>query len=73
MTKSLGHAQVPVAPPFVFLVYLMAALILNVLLPVPVPWPATAWLVGAVALVGGLLLGGFAASRMRKDHTPLDP
>jgi protein-S-isoprenylcysteine O-methyltransferase Ste14 len=65
--------RVRVMPP----VYLLAAIVvmaaLDWLVPgsgsLPVPWR---WL-GLVPLIGGLLLGGLAASRFRKHQTTIKP
>ena len=69
MTGHPHHAKVRFPPPLVFLGYLVAALVLNWFLPIPAPWPVQARLLGGVLIVGGLLLGGFAVSRMQ--HAPL--
>lgn len=73
MTDASGHAQVPVPPPLVFLAYLIAALGLHLLMPLPAPWPTATGIVGAVLLLGGFWLAGSGVSRMLRSHTSPDP
>jgi len=73
MTGHTHHAKVRFPPPLVFLGNLVAALVLNWFLPIPAPWPVQARLLGGVLIVGGLLLGGFAVSRMHAARTSPDP
>jgi protein-S-isoprenylcysteine O-methyltransferase Ste14 len=60
-------------PPLYLLAAIVAMAALDWLLPgggsLPMPWR---WL-GLVPLIGGLLLGGLAASRFRKHQTTIKP
>jgi len=71
--QNIDHAQVMVPPPFVFLGYLIGALILNWIIPFPAPWTLVLRVVGGLMVIAGFLLAGWAISQMRKAHTPLDP
>lgn len=71
--QNMDHAQVMVAPPLVFLGYLIGALILNWVVPFPTPWTFLLRIVGGLAVVAGFLFGGSAFSQMRKAHTSPDP
>ncbi len=73
MTEKMDHPQVMVAPPLVFLAYLLGALAMNWVLPLPTPWTPTLRIVGAVVLFLGLVLGGSAISQMRRADTSPDP
>jgi protein-S-isoprenylcysteine O-methyltransferase Ste14 len=65
--------RVRVMPPVYLLVAIVVMAALDWLLPgggaLPVPWR---WL-GLVPLIGGLLLGGLAASGFRKHQTTIKP
>jgi len=71
--QNLDHAQVMVAPPLVFLGYLIGALILNWVIPFPAPWTFILRVVGGLIVIAGFLLAGSAISQMRKVHTSPDP
>jgi len=74
MTKqNTDHARVMVAPPLVFLGYLIGALILNWVVPFPTPWTFLLRIVGGVIVIAGFLLAGSAFSQMIKTHTSPDP
>ena len=62
-----------VAPPLVFLGYLIGALIVNWIVPLTGPWIFALRVVGAVMVIVGFLLTGSAVSQMRKAHTSPDP
>lgn len=71
--RNMDHAQVMVAPPLVFLSYLIGALIVNWLIPFPTPWTFILRIVGGLMVIAGFLLAGSAISQMRKVHTSPDP
>jgi protein-S-isoprenylcysteine O-methyltransferase Ste14 len=73
MPGEFDHVRLPVAPPAVFFAYLICALLINLVLPLATPAPLATRMVGALCLAGGLLLGLYAVSRMRRAHTPVDP
>ena len=73
MTEKMDHPQVMVAPPLVFLGYLVGALLMNWALPIPAPATLTLRIVGGIAVAAGLVLGGSAFSQMVKAHTSPDP
>ncbi|HEY9151381.1 MAG TPA: isoprenylcysteine carboxylmethyltransferase family protein [Anaerolineales bacterium] len=71
--QNLEHAQVLVPPPFVFLGYLIGALILNWIIPFPTPWMFILRVVGGLIVIAGIILVGSAFSQMMKVHTSPDP
>ena len=71
--QNLDHAQVRVAPPMVFLGYLIGALILNWAVPFTEPWISALRIMGGMIVVAGFLLAGLAVSQMMKLHTSPDP
>lgn len=73
MDADVDHARVMVAPPLVFLGYLVGALLLNWAVPIHAPGGAILEAAGGAAVATGLLLGGFAVSRMLQARTSLDP
>jgi len=73
MRRDADHARIPVPPPFVFLAFAIAALVLNWGLPFSEPWLTTLRPAGGAAIVGGLLLGGSAVLTMRQAGTSPDP
>ena len=67
------HPQVTVAPPLLFLGILIAAIALNLLVPLPVPWHTAMRSAGMFLLIGGFLLAAWAFLRMVKAGTSPDP
>ncbi len=72
MVSNTDHARVALPPPFLFLGYLVGALVLNWLVPFRLPWEIPLRILGAVLLIGGLLLGFSAIREMRRMHTTPD-
>ncbi len=72
MSDTADHVQLPLPPPFIFLGYLVSALILERVVPFPTPWGLPLRIVGALALVAGLALAASAIAEMRKAHTTPD-
>lgn len=72
MNENMDHASVMVPPPLVFLGYLISALILNWVVPFPIPWLFIARVIGGLAVVTGILLAGSAISYMMRIHTTPD-
>ena len=60
-------------PPILGLIHLLAAFLLGWILPLPLPAPAWLALLGAVIVVAGLVLGGWAINLFRRAQTTLDP
>jgi protein-S-isoprenylcysteine O-methyltransferase Ste14 len=73
MEKDTNHARIMFPPPMLFLGFLIGALVLNWLFPLPEPWTTILRIAGGAAVVSGLLLGGAAISRMRRAHTSPGP
>ena len=73
MNKPAHHPRVPVPPPLVFLAFLLTSLLLNLWVPLQVPWPPLTRAVGAMALAAGLLLAGLSVTLMRRAGTSPDP
>jgi len=73
MAETVDHVQLPLEPPFIFLGYLLSALILQWVVPFPTPWGLWLRIAGGVLLIVGFLLAGSAISEMRKAHTTPDP
>lgn len=67
------HAQIPVPPPLVYLGYLIGALVLSWIRPLPLPWTDVFRVIGGLALAAGLWLGFAAITQMRKAHTSPEP
>jgi protein-S-isoprenylcysteine O-methyltransferase Ste14 len=72
MSEITDHPRVMVPPPFVFLGYLVGALILNWIVPIPAPWTSLLRVIGGLAVLTGILLVSLAISRMIKAHTTPD-
>lgn len=73
MEKELEHAQIRFPPPMLFLGFLIGALVLNWLFPLPEPWTTILRIAGSVAVISGLALGGTAVAHMRRARTSPDP
>lgn len=73
MDSPIEHAPLKVQPPLVFLAYLVGALLLNLLLPLPEPWGSILRIVGALGVLAGFGLGASAVSAMFKARTSPDP
>lgn len=73
MSLETDHAAVRVPAPFIYGVFVGAAVLLHVLLPLPAPAPALLRALGLAAALGGLSLGGLAVMRMRRAHTAISP
>jgi protein-S-isoprenylcysteine O-methyltransferase Ste14 len=73
MTDDLPHAQVPIPPPAIFAGFLVAALLLNWVVPLPAPWLGVLREVGGFVILAGLGLGFWAIRLMAKAHTSADP
>jgi protein-S-isoprenylcysteine O-methyltransferase Ste14 len=67
--QNMDHAQVMVPPPLVFLGYLISALVLNWIIPLPTPETFALRIAGGIAVIAGILLVGSAFSQMMKVHT----
>jgi len=72
MTESLDHVRVPIAPPVIFAGYLIGALLLNWVLPLPLPWRGFMGALGGLMAVSGLFLGASAIKLMSIAHTSPD-
>lgn len=67
------HAQVRIHPPILALLHLIAAFLLNWLIPFPRTAPLFVHWLGVLIVLGGLALAFTAVSKFRKNHTPLTP
>ena len=72
-TLSPDHVQVILPPPVIFLGYLVSAVVLQWVVPLPTPWTLPLRILGGVLVMAGLVLGGSAFSEMMKAHTTPDP
>jgi protein-S-isoprenylcysteine O-methyltransferase Ste14 len=73
MSADSDHAPVRVPAPFIYAGFIVVALLLHMLLPLPAPFPGIMRAVGSAAVVGGLVLGVLAVVSMRRAHTPISP
>ncbi len=73
MDEASDHVELILPPPLIFLGHLLSALILQWVVPLPLPWPAPLRVPGAVLLLGGFALAAAAVREMRKMHTTPDP
>jgi protein-S-isoprenylcysteine O-methyltransferase Ste14 len=73
MPAESEHAEVLVPAPFLVAGFMLASILLHLALPLPAPAPGLVRPLGLVFVVGGLLLAGLAALRMRRAHTPVSP
>ncbi len=67
------HAPVRIPPPFIFAAFLIGAMVINWLVPLPEPWTRLLHAVGAVSILVGMTLGFLAVSQMRKANTSPNP
>jgi protein-S-isoprenylcysteine O-methyltransferase Ste14 len=72
VTESLDRVRVPIAPPVIFAGYLIGALLLNWVLPLPLPWVGLMRALGGLMTVSGLFLGASAIKLMSMAHTSPD-
>jgi protein-S-isoprenylcysteine O-methyltransferase Ste14 len=72
-TLSPDHVQVILPPPVIFLGYLVSAVVLQWVVPLPTPWTLPLRILGGVLVMAGLVLCGSAFSEMMKAHTTPDP
>ena len=72
MTESPDHVRVAIPPPVIFASYLIGALLLNWVLPLPAPWLDFTRALGGLLVVSGLLLGASAIRLMTIAHTSPD-
>ncbi len=73
MNSRLEHAPVRVPPPLLFLLFVVAALALNWLLPLPEPWASLLRLVGGIGVLVGFGVGSAAVLSMMRAKTTPDP
>jgi protein-S-isoprenylcysteine O-methyltransferase Ste14 len=73
MAEASNHVRLILPPPLIYLGHLLSALILQWVVPLPLPWPLPLRILGAVVLLGGVALAGAAVREMRKLHTTPDP
>ncbi len=73
MNTTPAHAPVRIPPPVILLSFLVGALVLNWLVPIPEPWASVLRLLGALSILTGLTLGFLAVFQMRKARTSPDP
>ncbi len=73
MAEASDHVQLILPPPLIYLGHLLSALVLQWVVPLPLPWPLPLRMLGAVLLGGGFALAALAVREMRKMHTTPDP
>lgn len=73
MPAEPDHAPVRVPAPFIYAGFIVVALLLHLVLPLPAPVPDIVRVLGLAAVVGGLVLGVLAVVRMRRAHTTVSP
>ena len=73
MTDEIDHARVVLPPPLVFAGFLVLAIVLNLIIPLPPPWLGMLRDIAVVVVLGGLLLGGWCIRLMVRAHTSPDP
>ncbi len=73
MIEHSDHAQVAIHPPLIFLGFLILALVLGWIVPIPNPWLLALRWTGGLALLVGVILTGLAVSQMVKAETTPDP
>ncbi len=71
--QHIDHAQVKIHPPVLTLLHLIAAFLLNWLIPFPRAMPSFVHWLGVLIVLGGLTLNFTAINQFRKEHTTLDP
>ena len=73
MPTDPDHAPVRVPAPFIYAGFIVVAMLLHVLLPLPAPLPGIVRGLGLATVVAGLVLGVLAVMRMRRAHTSVSP
>jgi protein-S-isoprenylcysteine O-methyltransferase Ste14 len=73
MTEKADHALVVAPPPLVFGGYLLLAILLNLIIPLPPPWLGMLRDIAVLGVLGGLLLSGWSIRLMVRAHTSPDP
>lgn len=75
MTEGQDHPNINrnIHPPVVMLVHLLAAFLLNWLLPLPLVFLKSLEWAGYVLVLAGLVMSVGSANRFIKAHTTLDP
>jgi len=73
MTEPIDHARVVLPPPLVFAGFLLLAIVLNLVIPLPPPWLEMLRDIAVVVVLGGLFLGGWCIRLMVQAHTSPDP
>jgi protein-S-isoprenylcysteine O-methyltransferase Ste14 len=71
--NEMDHADVKIAPPVLTLIHIIAAFVLDWLIPLPAAMPrAVTWL-GIFLVILGLMLAFSAVRQFINTHTTLDP
>ncbi len=73
MAEATDHVHLVLPPPVIFLGHLLSALILQWVVPLPLPWPLPLRILGGALLLAGFALAAAAVREMRKLHTTPDP
>ncbi len=75
MTEGQDHPKINrnIHPPVIFLIHVLAAFLLNWLLPLPFVFPKSLELVGYALVLTGLGFAFSAVNQFAKLHTTLDP
>ena len=73
MSAAADHAQVRINPPVLTLVHILAAFLLQWLLPLPLPAPAFIRVLGVLLVLGSLALAFSAVRQFSRVPTTLHP
>jgi len=73
MTEHTDHASVKIHPPVLLLIHVVAAFLLNWLIPLPVVFPQGLEWAGYILVFFGLGFAFSAVNQFGKKHTTLDP
>jgi len=71
--NQTDHADVKIAPPVLMLLHIIAAFILDWLIPFPIVMPQLMKWFGILLVLAGLALGFTAVRQLTRANTTLDP
>jgi len=71
--NQTDHADVKIAPPILTLIHIIAAFILDWLVPLPTATPRFVTWFGILMVIMGLMLAFWAVRQFTLAHTTLDP
>ena len=71
--NQIDHADVKIHPPILTLLHLIAAWLLNWLIPLPITFPQILKTIGIIMVLAGLAFAFMAIRQFSAAHTTLDP